>query len=279
MAGLPPGRAARAVLHVLALAACPAFAERIEPNSPAREVGFDQKLGDQFPLDLEFKDETGATVRLGQYFGKKAVLVQFVYFNCPMICSMALEGLAKTMKALALDPGRDFEIVTISFDPRDTPEVAAKRKEATIEAFGRADAAPAWHFLTGTQDAIRKVTSATGFRYTWDEEQQQFAHATGIVIVTPEGKIARYFFGVEYKPRDIRFGLVEGSGGKIGTLADQLLLLCYHYNPTTGKYGAIAMSSIRAGGLVTVLLLGVFIALMFRRERKRERAGAAPGRA
>jgi protein SCO1/2 len=264
------GRLRIGVLLALATALAPAaIAEPIEPASPASRVGFDQKLGADVPRDLEFRDEQGRVVHLGDYFGKRPLVLQLAYYECPMLCGMAIDGLATSLKAVALVPGRDFDLLTVSFKPDETPEQARKRKASAMEVLGGTEAAQAWHFLTGQAPAIDALTSTVGFRYAWDEEQQQYAHATGIVILTPEGRVARYFFGVEYKPRDLRFGLMEASGGRIGTLADQLLLLCYHYNPATGRYGAFAMTSIRAGGLITLLGLGALVLLLRRQERKR----------
>ena len=261
-------------LAVLALAPAGVSGEALEATSPAREVGFDQKLGAQIPLSLEFRDDAGRTVRLGDYFGQKAVVIQLVYYECPMICGLAIEGLAKSLKAVGLEPGSDFTIVTVSFNPRETPEQALQRKEEALRVYGDAGLGKSWHFLVGRKEEILSLTSTVGFRYAWDEEQQQFAHATGIVIATPDGRVARYFFGVEHTPRDMKFGLIEASGGEIGSFTDQLLLLCYHYNPTTGRYGMIAMTSIRVGGAITVVVLGGFVLLMLLRERRRSRAGA-----
>ncbi len=236
--------------------------------SPAREIGFDQKLGDRLPLDLRFRDETGAMVRLGDYFGRKPVVLSLVYYRCPMLCGLSLEGIASSLKTIAFDAGREFEVVTVSFDPRETPDLARGRKERSIDLYGRPAAAPGWHFLTGDEASIRSLTSAVGFRYAWDADLKQYAHPTGIVVLTPQGRIARYFFGVEYAARDLRLGLVEAAAGRIGSVADRLLLLCYQYDPRSGRYSAKALGAVRVAGVLTVLGLGAFIVTMVRRETR-----------
>lgn len=236
--------------------------------SPLRDIGFDQKLGAKLPLDIELRDETGRVVRLGEYFGRRPVLLSLAYYDCPMLCGMALQGIASALRTLTLEAGKDFEVVTVSFDPRETPELARSRKATYLAAYGRPQSPEAWHFLTGDEAQIRRVTGAVGFRYVWDGEQKQFAHATGLVLLTPDGRIARYLFGVEYAPKDLRLGLVEASEGRIGTLADKLLLLCYQYDAHTGRYSAAALGSVRAGAILTVFGLGAFILIMARRERR-----------
>ena len=233
-----------------------------------REVGIDQKLGESLPLDLAFRDETGRTVRLGDYFGERPVIVSLVYYECPMLCTVVLNGLTKALRAMTLDVGRDFEIVTVSIDPRETPELAAQKKAATLERYGREGAADGWHFLTGDAEAIATLADAIGFRYRYDPAIDQYAHGAGIVAATPEGRLARYFYGVEFSARDLRLGLVEASENRIGTVADQILLLCYHYDPETGRYGRAALLSVRVGGALTVLGLGGFLFAMWRRERR-----------
>ena len=201
------------------------------------------------------------------YFGKKPVLLSFAYFACPMLCELSMQGLSSSLKGMTLDAGRDFEVITVSFEPKETPEMARAKKETAILRYGRPEAAAGWHFLTGDQRSIESLATAAGFRYEWDAEAKQYAHATGLVVITPEGKIARYLFGIEYAPRDVRFALVEASQGKVGSVVDQLLLLCYHYDPKAGRYGAIAVGTMRAGGVLTVIALGAFFALSARRER------------
>ncbi len=234
-----------------------------------REVGFDQKIGTMLPLQLRFRDETGATVELGSFFGQRPVLLSLVYYECPMLCSMALNGLVSSLRALNMEPGRDFEIVTVSFDSTEGPALAAAKKAKYLEEYHRPGAAASWHFLTGEGPAIRGLTESVGFRYTWDEPTKQFAHASGLIVTTPAGELARYFFGIEYAPRDLRLGLVEASQGKLGNVVDQALLYCFRYDPESGTYAAAALNLVRAGGVVTVILIAVFILWMRRQERRR----------
>ena len=234
-----------------------------------REVGFDQKIGTMLPLGLRFRDETGASVELGSFFGQRPVLLSLVYYECPMLCSMALNGLVSSLRVLNMEPGRDFEIVTVSFDSTEGPELAAAKKAKYLEEYHRPGAASSWHFLTGEGPAIRGLTESVGFRYTWDEPTKQFAHASGLIVTTPAGELARYFFGIEYAPRDLRLGLVEASQGKLGNVVDQALLYCFRYDPESGTYAAAALNLVRAGGVVTVILIAVFILWMRRQERRR----------
>lgn len=233
-----------------------------------RDVGIDQKLGARLPLDLSFVDEQGRSVRLGQYFGQRPVVLSLVYYECPMLCTYVLNGLLRATRALSFDAGRDFEIVTVSFDPAENAALAAMKKQAYVQRYGRPDAERGWHFLTGQPDAIRRLADAVGFHYRYDEASKQFAHAAAIVVATPDGKLARYFYGIEYAPRDLRFGLVEASAGQIGTPIDQLMLLCYHYDPAKGKYGATAMGLVRIGGVLTLGALAVFVFVSLRRDRQ-----------
>jgi len=234
--------------------------------APLREVAIDQRLDASVPLDLPFRDESGAPVTLARYFGKRPVILSLVYYECPMLCTLVLNGLVRALRTLTFEPGREFEVVTVSFDPRDTAELAAKKKATYLAEYGRAGAAEGWHFLTGDAAAITGLAQAVGFHYAWVPEEKQFAHAAAIMVLTPEGRISRYFFGVEYSPRDLRFGLIDATAGKIGTVVDHLLLYCYRYDPATGRYGAIAMNLVRAGGVLTVVALGAFIVVMRRRE-------------
>jgi protein SCO1 len=235
--------------------------------APLREIGFDQHIGDTLPLDTPFRDEHGATVRLGDYFGRRPVVMVFAYYDCPMLCTLSINGLASALNILSLDAGRDFEVVIVSFNPSDTPAAAAAKKASYLTRYKRDGADAGWHFLSGDRAAIDRVTKAAGFRYTWDEPTKQFAHPSGIMVVTPEGRLARYLFGIEYGPRDLRFALVEASAGKVGSPADALLLYCYHYDPMTGRYGLAIMRAIRVAGAATVLVLGTFILIMIRRDR------------
>jgi protein SCO1/2 len=235
-----------------------------------REIGFDQHLDEQLPLDTPLHDEAGRAVRLGDYFGKRPVVMVFAYYDCPMLCTLAINGLSSALNVLSLKPGADFEIVTVSIDPRDTPASAAAKKSGYLERYKRAGAADAWHFLTSDQLSIDRLTQAAGFRYAWDQDTKQFAHPTGIIVLTPDGRMARYLFGIEYGPRDLRLAIVEASSGKIGSPVDTLLLYCYHYDPMTGRYGLVIMRAIRIAGATTVLALGGFVFIMLRRERRGE---------
>ena len=236
--------------------------------APLREIGFDQKIDDRLPLDVELRDEGGRRVRLGEYFGAKPVVLAFVYYDCPMLCTQVLSSMTSTFGVLTLDPGRDFEIVVVSFDPRETPALAAEKKALYVERFGRPGTEGGWHFLTGDEGSVKRLTAAAGFRYVWDEKSGQFAHPSGVIVATPDGRLARYLFGLEYGPRDLRFALIEASEGRVGTAVDSLLLYCYHYDPMTGRYGLVIMRALRMAGAATVLLLGAFITVMVRRERR-----------
>jgi protein SCO1/2 len=249
----------------------PLLAQMLDSNAPPpmlREVGIDQKLSAPLPLDLSFQDETGQTMQLRQYFGKKPVVLAFVYYECPMLCTQVLNGLVESLRTLSFDVGKQFEVITVSFDPGETPKLAAEKKANYLRQYERSGAASGWHFLTGDSAAIRQLTSAVGFRYKYDAITDQFAHASGIMVITPEGKITRYFYGIEYPARDLRLALVEASENKIGSPVDQLLLYCFHYDPLTGKYGLVIMNVLRVAGIATVMALGMFMIVMFRRDRK-----------
>ncbi|HEY1265398.1 MAG TPA: SCO family protein [Terriglobales bacterium] len=227
-------------------------------------VGFEQKLNGQIPPDLTFRDETGKPVRLGDYFGKRPLILNLVYFRCPMLCGEVLSGLTTSLKMMTFDVGKQFDVLTVSFDPRETPEIAAAKKAEYLKRYGRAGAATGWHFLTGDEANIKALTNAAGFQYQFDPKTGQFAHATAIMVLTPGGKLAQYFYGVEYTPKDLRLGLVQASDNKIGSVVDQVLLYCYHYDPATGKYGAIISRVLRLAGLATVLILGTMLVVLFR---------------
>ena len=229
-----------------------------------KNVGIEQHLDEQIPPDLTFRDETGKPVRLGDYFGKKPVILNLVYYQCPMLCGEVLSGLESALRVLKFDVGKEFDVLTVSFDPRETPDMATKKKAEFLKRYGRPGAADGWHFLTGPQESIDALTKAAGFQYQYDPKTGQFAHATAIAILTPEGKIAQYYYGVEYAPKDLRLGLIQASENKIGTLADQVLLYCYHYDPTTGKYGAIIARVLQLSGLATVLALGILMTALIR---------------
>lgn len=232
-----------------------------------REVGYDQRLGEAVPLDITLRDETGAVLRLGDALGGKPAVLSLVYYECPMLCTLSLNGLVGALKALPFEPGQDFSLVTVSFDDRETAEQARRRKQAYVERYKR-KGAEKWHFLTGDPVQLRRLTTAVGFRYAWDERTKQFAHPAGIVVLTPDGRIARYLYGVEYAPKDLRLGLIEAGEGRIGSPVDQLLLYCYQYDPARGGYGMVVMRIVRLGGLVTLLAVGGFVALALRRERR-----------
>ncbi|HEX6465702.1 MAG TPA: SCO family protein [Terriglobales bacterium] len=230
------------------------------------KIGIDQRLNQQLPLDLTFRDEKGKTVRLGDSFGSKPVILSLVYYQCPMLCNQVLDGMTSALSVLKFDAGKEFNIVTVSIDPRETPEMAEKKKEVFIHRYQRPTASQGWSFLTGDQANIDRLAKAIGFHYVYDEKTKQYAHASGIVIATPDGHLAQYYYGIEYSPKDLRLGLIQASQNKIGTAVDQLILYCYHYDPTTGHYGAIAMRIMRLGGVLTLVVLGGFVITMLRRE-------------
>jgi protein SCO1 len=233
-------------------------------------VGIDQKLNEQLPLDLEFRDENGEVVKLGKYFGNKPVVLSLVFYECPMLCNQVLNGMVGAFRVMSFEPGKEFEVITVSFDSRETPALAAAKKStyvAYLPEEKRTDAANGWHFLTGDETNIKRLTDAVGFRYHFDEATNQFAHASAIYVATPQGKLARYFYGIEYAPRDLRLGLIEASENKIGSPVDQLLLYCYHYDPATGRYGAVVMNMIRLGGIATMAAMVSLLLLLHRRRR------------
>jgi len=230
-------------------------------------VGIEQHLDGQVPPDLTFVDDTGHTVKLGDYFGKKPLILNLVYYNCTMLCGEALAGLTGAMKMVKFDAGKEFDVVTVSFNPQETPEIAAAKKKDYLARYGRPGAASGWHFLTGPPESINALTKAVGFQYQYDPKINQYAHATAIMVLTPQGRISRYFYGVDFPPKDLRMGLVEASQGKIGNAVDQVLLYCYHYDPATGKYGAIVSNILRLGAGVTIVFLGVLLLILFRLEK------------
>jgi protein SCO1 len=241
------------------------------PNA-LKNVGIDQKLNQQVPLDAVFKDEQGRDVRLGQFFKGKPVVLSLVYYTCPMLCNQVLNGMLGSFRQVSFNIGEQFEVITVSFDPRESPDLAAAKKSTYIKAYNRPGAEASWHFLTGDETNIKRLTESVGFRYLWDDQTKQFAHASGVMVLTPEGKLARYFYGIEYPPKDLRLGLVEASQNKIGTPVDVLMLYCYHYDPATGKYGAVVMNIMRlAGGVTLFLIVGLLLAL-----RKRGGQGRSP---
>jgi protein SCO1 len=233
-----------------------------------QDIKIEQKLDNQVPLDLTFRDEQGKAVKLGDYFGKKPVVLALVYYTCPMLCNQILNGAAGSLKTISFDAGNEFEVVAVSFDPKDTPETASAKKRAYLERYNREGAEKGWHFLSGDEAQIKALAEAVGFRYRWDEATGQYVHASAIMVVTPQGKLSRYFYGIEYSPRDLKLGLVEASEGKIGSPVDQLYLFCFHYDPATGKYGVVIMNIIRGLGLAT--FIGVALLIFFVRRHRRE---------
>lgn len=237
---------------------------------PLRNVDLEQKLGLQVPLGLEFYDETGQRVSLKKYFGSRPVILSFVYYRCQDLCPLVLDGLVRSVRALSFNAGDQFDVVTVSFDPSDTPAWAAAKKADFLKQYARPETKDGWHFLTGNETAIDRLTEAVGFRYNYESDKERFGHATGIILLTPDGKIARYFYGIEFSPRDLRLGLIEASSNKIATPIDQLLLFCYHYDPVSGKYNLLITNVLRLAAVATVSALAIFIALMLRRDRHRE---------
>ena len=233
-----------------------------------RDVAFDQKLNQQVPLDLTFRDENGKTVLLANYFKEKPVILNFVYLKCQDLCPLLLDGVVRSLRALSFDLGNQFDVLTVSFDPHDDPPLAAAKKSDLVQKYSRPGAATGWHFLTGDETSIQRLTQSVGFRYSYDAHTGEFAHAAGIIILTPQGKTSRYFYGIDFSPRDVRLGLIEAAADKIGSPIDQLLLFCYHYDPTTGKYNLLVARVIQIAGAFTVLALGTFIMVMLRRDRK-----------
>jgi protein SCO1 len=236
-----------------------------------RDVGIDQLLNSQVPLDLEFRDENGRTVKLAEYFKDKPVILSLVYYECPRLCNQILNGLVGALMALPMTPGNEFVNLSVSFDPREQPELAAAKKAEYLKRYNRPGSESGWHFLTGDEAAIKALTKAVGFRYVWDPVTKQYAHASGLIILTPEGKVSRYLYGIEYAPRDLRFGVIDASAGKVGSLVDQVILYCYMYDPDRGTYSLILMRVLRIFGALTV---GTLVALFVYLRRKEKRKSA-----
>lgn len=253
----------------LLLAAAPALAMEQPARSPGPlpEVAFEQRLGESLPLDGRWTDAEGRTATLDRFLNGRPALLAFVYYDCPMLCGMTLSGLAGSLKPVDLEPGRDFDVVVVSFDPAETPQQAAERKEQALSQYGRRDTADGWHFLTGDETAIEALTSAAGFRFSRVEETGEWAHAAGLLVLTPDGRIARTFSGIEYPSRDVRLGLVEAGEGTVGSLVDQVLLLCFKYDPATGRYSFATLTAVRIGGILTLAALVAFAWISIRRER------------
>jgi protein SCO1 len=258
-------------------AAAPLRAQGLAPDDagdPAQakpgllsKVGIDQHLNQQIPLDLPFTDETGREVRLGEFFGKRPVVLALVYYECPMLCTQVLNGMVSALGVLTFDVGREFDVIAVSINPKETPGLAAQKKQAYLERYQRPQTAAGWHFLTGKEENIKRLAAAVGFRYAFDEKIQQYAHGAGIEVLTPRGVLSKYFYGIEFSPRDLKFGVMEASEERIGTAIDNALLLCYHYDPATGTYGAAAIEAVRIGGVATLLAIGSFLFVSLRKER------------
>jgi protein SCO1/2 len=254
------------VAALVSLFSVSAFAEQ-DINQVVKEIGIDQKLNAQLPLEAEFRDEAGKTVKLGRYFGSKPVILSLVYYRCPMLCPMTLNGLTKALNTLRFSAGKDFHILTVSFDPKETAAEASEKKTQYLKQYEREGAAGGWSFLTGPEASIQSLLETVGFRYSGNGQTRQFAHASGVIVLTPEGKISRYFYGIEYAPKDLWLSLVEAGKGRIGNVVDQLLLLCYHYDPMTGRYGFAIKNTLRVLGSLTALGLAFFVISSFKQER------------
>ena len=271
------GRNLSCALPVFILVTTAAFAQS-QPTStgrPAaevppqlRDVGFDQNLSHMLPLDVELVDEHGRAVKIGDYFGTRPVVLSFVYYGCPMLCLQSLSSLAATLGVLSQNPGDDFEVVSVSIDPRETPALALEKKAHYVERSGKPSIAQGWHYLTGTEANILRLTKAAGFRYAWDEATKQYAHPAGIVIATPHGKVSRYLFGIDYGPRDLQLALLDASEEKISSPLKRALLYCYHYDIATGRYSLAIMRIVQVAGAATVLSMGLMIFIWTRRERR-----------
>lgn len=243
---------------------------------PLREVGYDQRIGAQVPLGAAFRDEAGRNVRLGDFFGKKPVILVLAYYHCPMLCDMVLQGVVSTLKPLTFDAGKEFDVVVASIDPDETPEMAAEQERDILARYGRAGGAEGFHFLTGPQSSIDALTRAVGFRYVYDKERDEYAHPAGLVMLTPGGKVSRYLFGIDFPPRDVRLGLIESTRDRLGTPVDSLLLYCYHYNPTIGRYSTAVFNLLRLAAGATLIGLVTLVVVLRRRESRQPRiVGAA----
>jgi protein SCO1/2 len=239
---------------------------------PLKKVGIEQRLGESLPLTAEFKDESGQIVKLGEYFGKgRPVIVALVYYECPMLCNQVLNGLTGTLKGISFEAGREFDVVAVSFDAKefDKPDLAKNKKTSYMERYGRPGTEKGWHFLTGTQSSIDAITQATGFKYEWDEKSNQFAHGSAIMLATPDGKLSRYFYGIDYAPRDVKLGIMESADSKVGSVADELMLYCFHYDPASGKYGFQILSVLRLTAIATLLGMGMMGFVFWRRNKSR----------
>jgi len=273
-----------ALLSSSARAQSPQAGMTPDPGEPAKsrpgllgKIRIDQRLNERVPLDIPFTDESGREIRLGELFGKRPVILALVYYECPMLCTQVLNGLVTALGVMNFEPGREFDVIAVSFNPREGPGLASQKKASYLERYGRPHTAPGWHFLTGKEESIRRLTDAVGFRYAFDAEIQQYAHGAGIEVLTPKGAISKYFYGIEFSARDIRLGLIEAAENRIGTPIDDLLLFCYHYDPATGKYGAAVLRMVRVGGVVFLVALASFITLSVRRDNRASRPAPHAG--
>jgi len=254
-------------IAVIVMTAAAAAAHDDTRPAALQDVDFEQKLNQQVPLDLYFRDEAGNKVQLARYFNQKPIILNFVYFKCRDLCPLLLDGIVRSLRAISFEIGNQFDVLTVSFDPHDNPPLAAAKKADLVAEYSRPGAAGGWHFLTGDEASIEKLAQAVGFRYRYDVHTGEFGHATGIVVLTPHGRTSRYFYGIDFSPRDLRLGLIEAAAEKIGSPIDQLLLFCYHYDPKTGKYTLLVNRVMQIAGTATVLALGAFITVMLLRER------------
>jgi protein SCO1/2 len=257
------------MLTLFSLTAKPAQAEEPLPQDLIRQVGFDQKLGESIPLDLSFTDSLGQPVKLGDYFGQKPVILSLGYYECPMLCSLVRNGLYESLKQLDFTVGNEFNVVIVSIDPAETPEDANVKRQVSIMNYERGTSGDGWNFLVGDDENIHRLAEAIGFHYTYDAAIDQYVHPSGIVVLTPQGQLSRYFYGIDFPPQDLRLGLVEAADNQIGSAVDQFLLLCYHYDPVSGKYTLFIMNIIRMIGLLTVVIIGGVLFLMLRRDRNK----------
>jgi protein SCO1/2 len=268
------------MIQLLCVAAIASFVGIVEAQNPAEsftdKVGIEQKLNAQAPLDAVFRDESNQPARLGNYFGTEPVILVLAYYDCPNLCTLVLNATLTSVQDLRLDAGKDFQIVVVSFDPNEKAILAAEKKRTYVRRYARPGGAAGWHFLTGDEPAIRQLARSVGFSYAYDPATKQFAHPSAIMVLTPEGKISRYFAGIEYPPKDLRLALIEAAGNRIGSLTDQLFLFCFHYNPMTGKYGVAIMRIVRVCGCATVFALAAFVIHQLRREHRVSRSKILP---
>ena len=264
---MAPERVLLLAMAVIVITAAAAAAHDDTRPAALRDVEFEQKLNQQVPLDLHFRDDAGNEVQLARYFNQKPIILNFVYFKCRDLCPLLLDGIVRSLRAISFEIGNQFDVLTVSFDPHDNPPLAAAKKADLVAAYSRPGAARGWHFLTGDEASIAKLTQAVGFRYRYDARTGEFGHATGIVLLTPQGRTSRYFYGIDFSPRDLRLGLIEAAAYKIGSPIDQLLLFCFHYDPTAGKYTLLVNRVTQIAGGATVLALGAFVTVMLLRER------------